>query len=71
MGDSNCDKRVTVADCVCLVNYLFKGGPPPIPVMGIGDVNCNGNVTVSDIVYLVSYLDKGGPKPPLCFRWNY
>ena len=70
-GEVNNDHIITVGDVIYLVNYLFKGGPPPIPVMGIGDVNCNGNVTVSDIVYLVSYLDKGGPKPPLCFRWNY
>jgi len=28
-GDANCDGKVTVSDVVYLINYLFKGGPPP------------------------------------------
>jgi len=70
-GEVNNDHSITVADVTYLVNYIFKGGPPPIPVRGIGDANCNGNVNVSDVVYLNYYLFQGGPKPPLCFRWNY
>lgn len=29
IGDVNCDGKVTVSDVVYLINYLFKGGPPP------------------------------------------
>jgi hypothetical protein len=61
-GDANGDGKVTVSDVVYLVNYLFKGGPAPIPLKA-GDVNCDGKDTVSDVVYLVNYLFKGGPKP--------
>jgi len=28
-GDLNCDGRYKVSDVVCLINYLFKGGPSP------------------------------------------
>lgn len=61
-GDANADTKITVADVVYLINYLFKGGPPPSPLIK-GDVNADGRVTVADVVYLVSYLFKGGPVP--------
>ena len=64
-GDVNGDGKVSVSDVIYLVNYLFKGGPPPIPELLVGDVNGDGKVTVSDVVYLVNYLFKGGP-PPRC-----
>jgi len=69
-GDANRDGKKSVSDVVFLINYLFKGGPAPVPV-NLGDVNfCKenppvqpGNPTVSDVVYLVNYLFKGGPPP--------
>jgi hypothetical protein len=61
-GDVNTDEKPTVSDVVFLINYLFKGGPAPVPVY-LGDVNCDGKTTVSDVVYLINYLFKGGPAP--------
>jgi hypothetical protein len=61
-GDANQDQRVTVADVVFLVNYLFKGGTEPY-YLACGDVNRDCQTTVSDAVYLVNYLFKGGPLP--------
>ena len=61
-GDPNKDGKISVADVVYLINYLFKGGPTPVPIQS-GDVNCDGKVTVSDVVYLINYLFKGGPPP--------
>jgi len=61
-GDANNDKKVTIADVVYLVSYLFKHGPAPAPIQS-GDTNCDGKVTVADIVYLVAYLFKHGPVP--------
>ena len=61
-GDANSDKKTTVSDVVFLINYLFKGGPPPDPVY-LGDVNCDGKVNVTDIIYLINYLFKGGDPP--------
>lgn len=61
-GDVNCDNQRTVSDIIYLINYFFKGGPPP-SFIETGDVNCDGKVTISDVVYLVNYLFKGGPPP--------
>lgn len=61
-GDANGDGKITVSDVVFLVNYLFKGGPAPLPFLS-GDANCDTKVTISDVVYLVNYLFKGGPPP--------
>lgn len=65
LGDANEDGKRTVSDAVYLVNYLFKGGTAPVPVLRSGDCNCDGKVTVADVVYLINYLFKGGP-PPAC-----
>jgi len=63
-GDCNGDGVLDVADVVCEINYLFKGGPPPQPY-AVGDVNCDGVNDVGDVVYLINYLFKGGPAPCL------
>jgi len=61
-GDANGDEKVTLADIVFLVSYLFKFGPAPSP-LARGDANGDGKVTIADIVYLVSFLFKFGPSP--------
>jgi hypothetical protein len=63
-GDANGDNKVSVADVVYLINYLFKGGSPPNPFIK-GDANGDGKVSTADVVYLINYLFKGGP-PPHC-----
>jgi uncharacterized repeat protein (TIGR01451 family) len=66
-GDVNNNGVVDVGDVVYLVAYLYKSGPPPIPMVCVGDVNNNDIVDVGDLVYLVSYLYKSGPAPdPNC-----
>jgi len=59
-GDVDGDGKVTVSDVISLINYLFKGGPPPVSLIA-SDVNCDGKVTVSDVIYTINYLFKGGP----------
>ena len=61
-GDDNADGSISVSDVVYEINYLFKGGPKPIP-LEVGDVNCDNDHSVSDVVYKINYLFKGGPKP--------
>lgn len=70
-GDANSNLTVESGDVVYLVNYLFKGGPPPNP-MWKGDASGDCQVTISDTVYLVAYLFKGGSSPQLdfgCSNW--
>lgn len=61
-GDADGNAVIDIVDVVYLVNYLFKGGPAPIPI-NAGDANCNGEATISDAVYLINYLFKSGPPP--------
>ncbi len=61
-GDANSDGNIDVSDIIYLINYLFKGGPLPVPLIA-GDSNNDEEVTVSDVIYLINYLFKGGPKP--------
>ena len=61
-GDVNTDGVIELGDVVYLINYLFKGGPPPDPLW-TGDVNCDGVIDIGDVVYLINYLFKGGPPP--------
>ncbi len=61
-GDANRNGEINIADVVFLVNYLFRNGMAPWPVLA-GDANGNMEVEIADAVYLVNYLFKGGPQP--------
>ncbi len=61
-GDVNGDGEISLVDVVYLINYLFNGGPDPVPWES-GDVNCDGEVNIPDVVYLINYLFKNGPPP--------
>jgi hypothetical protein len=65
-----------VSDLVYLINYLYMGGPAPLPFADQGNVDGKGpyggpndlacpknNVDVQDLYYLINYLYKGGPPP--------
>jgi hypothetical protein len=60
----NCDGLgvITSSDIIYLVNYVFKGGPPPTPAE-LCDVDCSGSSTSKDIIDLVNYVFKSGPTP--------
>ena len=64
-GNANGDEIIDVGDVVYLLNYLFKGGSAPNPLL-IGNVNCDGVVDVADVIYLLNYIFKGGPPPRCC-----
>jgi len=62
-GDVNKDGVVNSADIIYLINYLFIGGPSPIPILHVGDVNVDEAVNSADVSYLINYLFIGGPAP--------
>jgi hypothetical protein len=64
-GDVNNDGIVDVGDVVYLISFLYRGGPPPVP-MSMGDVNCDGIANLGDVVFLIGYLYRGGPIPRCC-----
>lgn len=61
-GDANGDWIIDIADVMYLINYLYKGGPPPNPLEA-GDANCDGFIDSGDVIYLINYLFVGGPIP--------
>ncbi len=63
-GDVNRNCIINALDITYLINYLYKHGPAPVPLM-MGDTKCDGLVNLLDITYLINYLYKGG-KPPVC-----
>jgi hypothetical protein len=62
-GDINGDwEGPNVADLTYLVDFLFRGGPPP-PMMQNADVNgSGGGPNVADLTYLVDYMFRNGPE---------
>jgi len=62
-GDVNTDGQISISDAVYIVNYLFKGGPGPLPFNDQADVNCDGITSVSDIIYMINYLYRNGEPP--------
>jgi hypothetical protein len=62
-GDATNDGNIDAGDVVYLINYLFRNGPEPIPILYTGDPNCDNQVDVGDVVYLINYLYRGGPEP--------
>lgn len=61
-GDVNCSESINLLDVTFLINYLYKGGPPPC-VEDAADVNSSGGINLLDATYLINYLYKGGPEP--------
>ncbi len=62
-GDINADGvGPNVADLVFLVDYLFRGGPPP-PDPQVANIDQYPGVNVADLTYLVAYLFQNGPEP--------
>ena len=55
-GDANGDEKITLIDIVYVVNYVFRGGPEPIPFFLSGDMNEDARVDLTDILLLVNYV---------------
>jgi hypothetical protein len=69
-GDANNDGVWNIGDATYIINYVFKGGPPPIPYrICSGDANCDCVVNIADAVYMINYIFKGGPAPCDCLTW--
>jgi hypothetical protein len=62
-GDVNKDGKLSAADVIYLVNFMYKSGPKPKEFTDQGDINNTGNVNAADLIYLINYLYKSGPAP--------
>ncbi len=61
-GDADASGAVDIDDVVYLINYIFAGGPAPVPLAS-GDADCAGGIDIDDVVYLINYIFAGGPAP--------
>jgi hypothetical protein len=61
-GDANGDNLINVGDVVFIINYVFRGGPPPDPICS-GDANGDGEANVGDGVFQLNFIFNGGPTP--------
>jgi len=64
VGNANGLDQPDIDDVVYIIQYLFAGGPPPLPVEASANCNCLDGVDIDDVVYLIQYLFAGGPPPP-------
>ena len=69
-GDANCSGSLNLLDVVYIINYLYKGGPEPIPDVLMADVNCDGAISILDVNYIIDYLYNSGPAPRICFEYG-
>jgi len=66
-ADNSPEQEPNVADIVYMVDFLFRGGPPPDCPMEADVDNLDGpGMNVADIVFLVDYLFRGGADPFPC-----
>ena len=65
-GRLNGDERVDISDTVFLIEYLFRGGPAPDPMVA-ADVNHDDAIDLSDAIFLLQFLFFGGSAPPMPF----
>ncbi len=63
-GDIDHNGFIDALDISYLVNFMYRGGPPP-PIEQATDVDGSGYIDPLDLTYLVNFMYKGGP-PPVC-----
>ncbi|MEE9443583.1 MAG: hypothetical protein V3V99_13040 [candidate division Zixibacteria bacterium] len=69
-GEANGDGSINVGDAVYIINFVFRGGPAPIPYETCsGDANCDCECNIGDAVYIIGYIFKSGAPPCDCETW--
>ncbi len=67
-GDPNRDGKQSILDIVFLVNFVFKGGPEPVPYT-LGNINCDFTpggidiINIVDVISVVNFVFRGGKAP--------
>ncbi|UCD94738.1 MAG: dockerin type I repeat-containing protein [Candidatus Zixiibacteriota bacterium] len=61
-GDVTFDGVVNILDISYTVNYIYKNGPQPEPIIETADTDGNGMINILDISRTVNYLYKNGPE---------
>lgn len=64
-GDTNGDNTLNIADCVLLLDYMFKQGT--MSCLDAGDIDDDGKILLGDAISLLSYLFAEGTDPAAPF----
>jgi len=62
-GDADGSGGVDIDDVIYIIEFVFLGGPAPVPEECCGDANGSGSVDIDDIVYLIAYIFGSGSAP--------
>lgn len=62
-GEADGSGGVDIDDVIYLINYIFAGGPEPIPMLCCGDAEGSLTVDIDDVVFLINYIFSGGAPP--------
>jgi hypothetical protein len=63
-GDCNDDGALDISDGICILTWLFSGGPTPgSGCLPAADANSDDSADLSDAVYILNHLFLGGPAP--------
>ncbi len=72
VGDVDADDDIDIVDLVYVVEYMFQGGPEPIPSVWVANFNCdNSPLDIADLVAMVNWMFQSGPwlcDPPCAFE---
>jgi len=60
-GDVNGNGAINILDGTYIINYLYKGGPPPVS-FEVANMDGNTSLNILDFTYLINYLYKFGPE---------
>jgi len=63
--DIDANGGLDIGDALSLVEYIFRGGPTPLPGPFNADFSCDQSVDIGDITKLVDYIFSGGTLPCL------
>ncbi len=61
-ADVDGEPGINILDIVFLLNYKYKGGPAPDPLIA-GEIDGIPPINILDIVYLINYKYKSGAEP--------
>lgn len=61
-GDADGDNGLNILDIVYIINFKYKGGPPPAQLNYV-DVDGSGRIDILDVIYLINFIYKGGAIP--------
>lgn len=62
-GDYDNDGTADVLDLSILIDFIGKGGTPPVGGAVRADANCDHYVNMSDVVYYINYMFNGSGAP--------